>query len=386
MRVIGCISGTSYDAIDACVADLELTADGVVEARLVATEHVKLPVELRAAIAVMLPPATTTIEAVCRLDTEFGQAVAEVLAPLCSRHGAELVVSHGQTVFHWVEGPVVRGTLQLGAAAWIAERCGLPVVSDLRSRDVAAGGQGAPLVSILDRLLFLRDDDVRRGVLNLGGISNTTIRSGDGVLAWDLGPANALIDAAVGWLTDGAAGFDDGGGRAAAGRVRADLLDALLDEPYYELAPPKSTGKELFHLEYLLDRVERVPQVAGDDLVATVTELTAVLVARVCADHGLTELIASGGGTNNPVLMSRIASLAPGVAVTTTDAHGLPSQAKESFAFALMGFLTWHGLPGTTPGATGAPPRLLGSLTPGPDPLRLPPPAPTPPTHLTLLP
>ena len=383
MRVIGCISGTSYDAIDACVADLELTGDGTIEARLVATEHVVLPVELRAAIGVILPPATTTIEAVCRLDTEFGQAVAEVVAPLCERYDAELVVSHGQTVFHWVEGSVVRGTLQLGAPAWIAERCGVPVVSDLRSRDVAAGGQGAPLVSILDRLLFL-DDDVRRGVLNLGGIANVTIRSGDGVIAWDLGPANALIDAAVHWLTDGAASYDVDGGRAASGKVRADLLDALLDEPYYALAPPKSTGKELFHLEYLLDRVERVPQIAGADLVATVTELTAHLVARVCADHSLTELIASGGGTANPVLMDRIASLTPGVAVSTTDAHGLPSQAKESFAFALMGFLTVHGLPGTTPGATGAPPRLLGTITPGTTPLVLPTPAPIPPTHLVV--
>lgn len=384
MRVIGCISGTSYDAIDAAVVDLELNGE-VIEARLVATVHAALPVELRASIALLLPPATTTIEAVCRLDTEFGQAVADVVAPLCSAHDAELVVSHGQTVFHWVEGSVVRGTLQLGAPAWIAERCGLPVVSDLRSRDVAAGGQGAPLVSLLDELLFL--DVADRGVLNLGGIANITVRSGQGVLAWDLGPANGLMDAAVSWLTDGAEAYDADGVRAARGTVRSDLLDRLLDEPYYGLPAPKSTGKELFHLEYLLDRVSDVAPIDGDDLVATCTELTASLVARVCTERRLTSLVASGGGTRNPVLMNRIAALAPGVTVSTTDDFGLPSQAKESFAFALLGFLTWHGLPGITPTATGARhPSVLGSITPGRHPLALPPPSSVRPHRLTITP
>ncbi len=384
MRVIGCISGTSYDAIDACVADLTLSGSGdVVEAEVLHFEHAALAGELRAEIAALLPPATTTAEAMCRLDTRFGQAVAGVVEPLCASYGAELVVSHGQTVYHWVDGPVVHGTLQLGSPAWIAERTGVPVVSDLRSRDVAAGGQGAPLVSILDRLLLLGEPGVRRGALNLGGIANLTVPGPDGVLAWDLGPANALMDAAVGWLTDGAETFDSDGARAARGAVRDDLLKVLLDEPYYALPAPKSTGKELFHLPYLRERVALVDDVAPDDLVATCTELTARLVARDSA--GLDELVVAGGGTRNPVLMARIAALAPDLTVTTMDEFGLPSQAKESFLFALLGFLTWHGLPGIAPGATGARHlSVLGSITPGRGPLRLPEPATVVPDRLTL--
>ena len=382
MRVIGCISGTSYDAIDACVADLTLSGD-TVEAEVLHFEHAGIAAELRAEIAALLPPATTTAEAVCRLDTRFGQAVADVVEPLCTTYDAELVVSHGQTVYHWVDGTVAHGTLQVGSPAWIAEGTGMPVVSDLRSRDVAAGGQGAPLVSILDRLLLLGDTEVRRGALNLGGIANLTTPGPDGVLAWDLGPANALIDAAVGWLTDGAESFDRDGVRAARGAVRDDLLAVLLDEPYYALPAPKSTGKELFHLPYLRERVGRIGEVAPDDLVATCTELTARLVAR--DSSGLDELVVAGGGTRNPVLMSRIAALAPDLTVTTMDEFGLPSQAKESFLFALLGFLTWHGLPGIAPGATGARHvSALGSITPGREPLRLPEPATVTPHRLTL--
>jgi anhydro-N-acetylmuramic acid kinase len=279
------------------------------------------------------------------------------VAELCDG-AADLVVSHGQTVFHWVEDGTVRGTLQLGEPAWIAELTGLPVVSDLRSRDVAAGGHGAPLVSLFDVLLL--SGRPASGALNLGGIANLTV-AGESPLAYDVGPANALIDAAADHFHG--VPYDADGRGAASGRVDADLLARLLDEPYYAAAAPKSTGKELFSRDYLVARLD--PSLPGDDVIATVTELTAVVVARELAAHGLAEVFASGGGTANPTLMRRLADLAD-CRVRTIDELGVPSDAKEAYAFALMGFLSVHGLPGTVPACTGATgPRVLGSLTPG---------------------
>ena len=360
MRVVGMISGTSFDAIDVAAADLELAED-VVELHPRGSLSVPYPEPLRRRVADVLPPSGTTMEEVCRLDTEVGQAfadaAAEGVAALCDG-AADLVVSHGQTVFHWVEDGVARGTLQLGQPAWIAERTGLPVVSDLRSRDVAAGGQGAPLVSLFDVLLL--SDRPRSGALNLGGIANLTV-VGAAPLAYDLGPANALVDAATTHFHGEP--YDADGRRAAAGRVDPDLLAALLDEPYYAAAAPKSTGKELFSWDHLAARLG--PSPVGDDVIATVTELSAVVVARELAAHRLTEVVASGGGTRNPTLMRRLADLADS-RVRTIDELGVSSDAKEAYAFALLGFLTVQGLAGTVPSCTGAATAsVLGSVTPG---------------------
>lgn len=200
MRVIGLMSGTSYDAIDAAAAELTVHGDTVVLSPLGALS-VPYPLPLREAVEAALPPASTTMEQVCRLDTGIGQAFAAAAAradeQLCART-AELVVSHGQTVFHWVESGRARGTLQLGQPAWIAEHTGLPVVADLRARDVAAGGQGAPLVSLFD-VLWLGSRPGTPVALNLGGIANITVvcRDGDPV-AFDTGPANAPVSAVSG--------------------------------------------------------------------------------------------------------------------------------------------------------------------------------------------
>lgn len=386
-RVVGMISGTSYDAVEVAAADFELDGD-VLTLTPLGTSSVDIPDGIRARIAAVLPPAATSLEEVCRLDTELGQLFGAAAAQGCRElagGAADLVVSHGQTVFHWVEGAHALGTLQLGSAGWIAEATGVPVVSDLRTRDIARGGHGAPLVSIMDALLLL-GDGVRRGALNLGGIANLTVRGTD-VLAWDVGPANALVDAAVVGLTAGAESMDRDGERAARGAVRTDLLDVLLAEPYYELPAPKSTGKELFHGDYLAERVALVEPVAPDDLVATVTELTAVLVARACQDNSLEELVVAGGGVKNPTLMRRIAELSAPTAVTTMDEYGVGASAKEAYLFALLGFLSLHGLPGTIASATGAAaPSILGSFTPGATPLRLPDPATTAPRRLVIAP
>ncbi|MFJ4950490.1 anhydro-N-acetylmuramic acid kinase [Streptomyces sp. NPDC088760] len=385
MRVIGLMSGTSYDAIEAAAADLTLDDDTLL-LRLLGHLSVPYADDLRARVAAVLPPAVTTAQAVCALDSGIGQAFAgaagRALRELCAG-AADLVVSHGQTVHHWVEDGIVRGTLQLGQPAWIAEATGLPVVSDLRSRDVAAGGQGAPLVGMTDTLL-LRGLPGTPAALNLGGIANVTVLvPGAAPLAFDTGPANALLDAAVRHFTDGAAAYDADGRRAAAGRVRPELLRVLLGDPYYRRPAPKTTGKEHFHLPYLEGALDAVPTPAADDVLATLTRLTAVTVADACRAHGVTQLVASGGGTRNPVLMRMITEELPGVPVRPSDDLGLPSDAKEALAFAVLGFLTVHGLPGTHPSATGASrATLLGSITPGLAPLRLPEPVVQPPRRL----
>ncbi|GAA3118634.1 anhydro-N-acetylmuramic acid kinase [Streptomyces rameus] len=387
MRVIGLMSGTSFDAIEAAAADLTLDGDSLL-LRPVGHLSAPYPDDVRGLIATTLPPAVTTTQSVCALDTGIGQAFADTAAralrELCEGT-ADLVVSHGQTMHHWVEDGRVRGTLQLGQPAWIAEATGLPVVSDLRSRDVAAGGQGAPLVAMTDTLL-LSALPGNPAALNLGGIANVTVlASGAEPLAFDTGPANALLDAAVQHFTRGAAAYDEGGRRAAVGRVSPELLRVLLDDPYYRRDAPKTTGKERFHLPYLQRALDAVPVPATDDVLATLTRLTAVTVADACRAHGVTQLVVSGGGTRNPVLMRMIAEELPGVPLRLSDALGLPSDAKEALAFAVLGFLTVHGLPGAFPSGTGARrAALLGSITPGVSPLRLPEPAARPPRLLRI--
>ncbi|MFD4529359.1 anhydro-N-acetylmuramic acid kinase [Streptomyces sp. NPDC058470] len=383
MRVIGLMSGTSYDAIDAAAAELTLDEDGLVLRPLgfVSEPYAR---ELRDALAAALPPAATDLAEVCRLDTRIGQAFAAAAVradrELCNEE-AELVASHGQTVYHWVADGRVHGTLQLGQPAWIAEATGLPVVADFRPRDIAAGGQGAPLVSLFD-LLWLRGRPGTPVALNLGGIANLTAPDGT---AFDTGPACALLDAAARGFSGGRLDHDVDGALAARGTVHGPLLRRLLAEPYYGLPTPKTTGKELFHLGYLRDALTGFGTLTGEDVVATLTALTARTVADAVRSVRATEVIASGGGTRNPVLMTMLGAELPGVTLRTSDALGLPSAAKEAYAFAVLGFLTLHGLAGSDPASTGARhPSVLGSLTPGRDWLRLPPRADRTPLRLVL--
>jgi anhydro-N-acetylmuramic acid kinase len=372
MRVIGMMSGTSFDAIDAVAADIGVADDAVV-IRLLGMISAPYPDDVVADLVAALPPAPVTMAAVCSLDTRIGQAFAAVAARAVDElaaGAADLIVSHGQTVFHWVEGDAVRGTLQLGQPAWIAERTGLPVVSDLRSRDVAAHGQGAPLVSLLD-VWWLRSRPGSPVALNLGGIANLTVGIGtDRPTAFDVGPANALIDAAIREFSGGQQSFDADGAAADRGQVSPALLGDLLAESYYRRPAPKTTGKELFGSDYLRRALAPYPGLHTDDVLATLTELTARTVADAVLAAGATEVIASGGGTRNPTLMARLARALPGVALRTSDQLGLPSGAKEGLAFALLGFLTVHGWPGTVTSCTGADhPSILGSITPGRVPL-----------------
>ncbi|MEW6471766.1 MAG: anhydro-N-acetylmuramic acid kinase [Actinomycetota bacterium] len=393
MIVVGLMSGTSMDGIDAAAADLELDGDRL---RLTPLGHETTPYSagLAAALRQALPPNPTTMEAVCRLDTAVGQEFATAAERAARQHpGAALVVAHGQTMFHWVKKDGhVAGTLQIGRPAWIAERTGLPVVSDLRSADIAAGGQGAPLVSLFDVLLLGAESDASRAALNLGGIANLTVvppasLPGAAPIAYDAGPANALIDAAAVAVSGGTETCDRGGARAAQGKVDEALLALLLDDFFLAQPPPKTTGKERYHhgfTEAALDELGR--DLPADDLVATLTEHAAEVAAAECRRHGVAEVIASGGGTENPVLMRALARRVAPARLRTIDELGLPSAAKEAYAFAVLGFLTWHGLPGNVPSCTGARhATVLGAITPGTSPLTTPPPAPRSPSRLEIV-
>jgi anhydro-N-acetylmuramic acid kinase len=385
VKVLGLISGTSHDGIDAAAVDFTLRGD-VLHGHVTAATSTPYDPALRARIRAALPPAGTTLAEVCALDTLIGQAFAGAAA---AAPPVDAVCSHGQTVYHWVDqrsvdGTRALGTLQIGQPAWIAERLGVPVVADVRIRDITAGGQGAPLVSYLDTLLLAALPG-RPAALNLGGIANITVPThpagspspGPRQLAWDTGPANALIDAAV--LRTGAhpAGYDVDGAIAARGRVDGQLLTELLAEPYYRLPPPKSTGKELFHEGYLDAALARPIEPA--DLIATLTALTARTVADALRGAGVDTLVVSGGGAANPTLLGMLGAELPGVRLVPSAELGAPRDAKEAIAFALIGWQTLNGLPATLPGATGARgARVLGTITPGAGPLQLPQPAEAP--------
>ncbi|HET6184453.1 MAG TPA: anhydro-N-acetylmuramic acid kinase [Acetobacteraceae bacterium] len=390
MIVIGMISGTSVDAIDVAAAEFAFAGRRLVFRPLGHAEY-HWPAGLRARLIALLPPARADVGEVCALDVlageAFGQAAARANTELAGGR-AELIGSHGQNLFHWVDAGQARGTLQIGQPACIVEATGLPVVSDFRARDVAAGGHGAPLASTLDALWLADPSGARRAALNLGGIANVTIvgAPGDPVLAFDTGPASCLLDAEAARITQGAQHADTDGRIARAGQVRADLLARLLAEPYYQQPPPKSTGRELFHTGYVAAMMAGLPTVSDADLMATLTELTAATVAEACKAQDVVEVVASGGGTRNPALMAALARRLAPVPVVTSDQRGLPADGKEAYLFALLAFLTWNGIPGVAPGATGsAYPRVLGRISPGNAPLVLPAPA-EPPLALTVRP
>ncbi len=402
MRILGMISGTSHDGIDVAVVDFTLREHPQAEhgaalpgaalpgsalhGTVLHERSVPYPPALRSRIIAALPPAPTTLAEVCELDTLIGQAFAQVAADVAADvDGIDAICSHGQTVYHWVEGGHARGTLQIGQPAWIAEQTGIPVVSDVRIRDITAGGHGAPLVSFLDELLLAGRPE-RSAALNLGGIANMTVLDHAGLYAYDIGPANALIDAVVVDENLHPEGFDADGRIARNGTVNETLLRHLLADPFYALPAPKSTGKEHFHLGY----VRAAEQALGmhlepADLVRTLAELTVRTVAAEVRRAGIHYLAISGGGCRNPVLVDGLVAALPNTRIVQSDELGASADSKEAIAFALIGWCTMHGVPGTTPGGTGArAPRVLGTVTPGAAALRLPEPVTVPLHSLTL--
>ncbi|MEO6513005.1 MAG: anhydro-N-acetylmuramic acid kinase [Nocardioides sp.] len=379
MRVCAVASGTSADGLDVAVVDLGLEA-GVISMDILRTGRLPWPDGLREALVQVQPPAATTVGAICQLDQLVGVAVADAVQRTVEAldRPPHLVVSPGHTVYHDLRDGTCYGTLQLGQPSWIAERTGLLVVFDLRSRDVAAGGRGGPLASTLDAL-WLSAPGGPRAALELGGIAAISVVGGEGepVVAWDTGPGNCLLDVAAARVTDGRQTRDDDGLLAAAGNVRLDLLEALLEHPHFSALPPVSTAREAFSAGYLDDVLDRIgpddARVDGPDLLATLTELTAVTVARAIRPYVVTDVVVSGGGVHNPTLMAAIQRHLGGVRLTRSDELGIPADSKEAVLWALLGFLTWHGVPGTTTATGALEPSVLGRVTPGAEPLRLPP-------------
>lgn len=364
MKIIGLISGTSHDGIDAIAVDFEYDGE-VLSAQVLGSSQREYPVELRQRLIAALPPNQTTFAEVCQLDTMIAKQFALASKQL-NLDGVELISSHGQTVYHWVENNVALGTTQLGQPAWIASLTGVPVLADLRINDIALGGQGAPVVPVLD-LLALAEKDTVVASVNLGGIANITIVDSHSIrAAYDTGPASALIDAVVLKHQLHPAGFDEDGLIAASGRVNQQLLTLLLQEEFYSLQEPKSTGKELFHIYYLESMVSKLDkEISVEDLVATVTELTAETLAEQINKHSVDKIVFAGGGVHNKTLMSSIEKKTKLKSESFAE-FGISQDLKEAFAMALIGWLSAHDLPSTFPESTGAKsPAVLGTFTPG---------------------
>lgn len=372
MLWIGLMSGTSADGVDAALVRIGRDPGDV---ELVAFREEPIEEALRERIhALALGPLE--LRALVALDVALGERFASAALGVARAAGIALdeiagIASHGQTVGHYPEADV-RGTLQIGAAALIHERTGRPVVSDFRRADLAAGGQGAPLTPFFHYHRFA-DAKERRAVLNIGGFTNVSYLPGrdpKSVLAFDPGPGNALLDRAARWASDGRERIDRDGARALRGRVHEPLLEEWLADPYFALAPPKSTGHERFGLEFFTRARDAVLARGGttDDVFASLARLTVESVARA-AERFFPEpaqrWILYGGGVHNRALVEGLrARLAP-APVETTDAHGVPSGALEAIAFAVLGHCASLGLPSNLPAATGAARAVcLGTLNP----------------------
>jgi anhydro-N-acetylmuramic acid kinase len=358
---LGLISGTSMDGIDAALAAF----DPAPRVRAALTHP--YPDDLRTRLLELAQgDGATTLDEIGALDARIAACFAQAALALLERanvspRAVRAIGSHGQTLRHRPNAQP-RFTMQLGDPNLIAERTGITTVADFRRADFAAGGHGAPLLPIFHAALFARPGEVR-SVLNLGGIANLTVLQADGrVLGFDIGPANGLLDA---WcaLNTGAA-FDRDGAFAARGQVDPALLQRLLDEEYFRAAPPKSTGREQFHLEWLRARL-RDDSRKPENVQATLVELTARSVADAVRAYAgaARELLVCGGGTHNPLLMRALqAALAP-LPVHSTLEHGVDPDYVEATAFAWLARERLAGRPGNLPSVTGAKgPRMLGGI------------------------
>jgi len=381
MIVAGVMSGTSADGIDVAVVRISTTRR--LNVTLLAHESFSYPVALRRSVLAAMNAVSTSTAELARLNWRLGLEYAGAVNTTAKKHHMklDLVGCHGQTLYHQARPGSYAGlkfacTWQLGETAPIAAAVGAPVVSNFRPADMIAGGQGAPLVSMLDHALFFHG---KRGrvLQNIGGIANlTAIPAGgtiDSVVAFDTGPGNMVIDALVAELF--ARKYDRNGSIAARGAVLTQALEWGLKDKYFLEKPPRTTGREQFGREYAVRFLEECRKHSKNpaDAVATATALTAESIAESYAmfvrrkmKGAPVDYIVSGGGARNATLMAMLTRrLEPmGCRVQTIDAFGLPSEAKEAAAFALLAWMTWSHLPGNVPAATGAKrPVILGQVT-----------------------
>ena len=373
---IGLMSGTSADSIDAACVRLE-GAPPRLSWELLSFVTLPISEEMRREIFAAFRPETGTVDRLCQLNFTLGEAFAE--ASLAATRAAGLtpaqvdfIGSHGQTVWHIPpnSGEGVASTLQLGNPAVIAERTGITVVSDFRSRDMAAGGQGAPLVPFVDNLL-LSHETLSRAVQNIGGIGNVTWLPAGGAgeaFGFDTGPGNMLLDRAAEVLTEGKLRCDLDGKMAFAGQIQEKILQKWMEEePYFTRKPPKSTGRELFGVQRCHQYLKEMEGMAKEDILATLTAFTARSTAEAYRNFLPAlpdEVLLCGGGARNPAIAAMLQKELPHSRIGRTEDAGLPGDSKEAVAFAVLGYETMNRRPGNLPAATGAKgPVILGSIT-----------------------
>jgi anhydro-N-acetylmuramic acid kinase len=392
MVVAGVMSGTSADGVDVAICRISppLHAGGTPRIKLLGHLGMAYPKTLRGAVLAAMDADAISVAELARLNWRLGEVYAEAVARAQEKFGAtvKLVGCHGQTVYHQGTtekylGKATRATWQMGEAAMITERLRIPVVSDFRPADLAAGGQGAPLVPMLDYCMF-RSAKVSRVLLNLGGIANLTAvpaEAGvDGLMAFDTGPGNMVIDACMKRLYERE--FDRGGAVARQGQVLQGVVETILKEPYFSALPPKSCGREQFGEAFVSRFIAMCRKAGGkkdrdEDVVATATALTAASVLKAyrkfvwahvgqAAPLSPVEFVIAGGGTKNASLIGMLTEglESMGVKVRMMEELGVPAQAKEGVAFALLAWLSWFNLPGNIPAATGAQRAVvLGKIT-----------------------
>ncbi|WEG14936.1 anhydro-N-acetylmuramic acid kinase AnmK [Pullulanibacillus sp. KACC 23026] len=370
------MSGTSLDGVDAALVKIEEEEDSL-KAKLIEFYQADMPSHLKEEIKRSMDPQTSRIDLLCSLNFKLGYWFAEAVKKVCEAANfpieeLDLVGSHGQTLYHIPksEGNLSRSTLQLGEPSIIAYETGALVLSNFRPMDMAAGGEGAPLVPYTDYLLFRSEK--YRALQNIGGISNVTVlpafASIDDVSGSDTGPGNMIIDELCVRLLG--VPFDNEGRVAAKGKVHSDLLEELLQHPFLKRKPPKSTGREDFGEAFVDQLLAKWNQRLGNnDLIATATQFTASSIAHFYENylfpyHPIQEVIISGGGASNHTLVRMIQELLPNCRVLVQEDLGFCSQAKEAIAFAVLAYETYHKRCGNIPKATGAKERvILGQIT-----------------------
>lgn len=384
-HVVGMMSGTSVDGVDAALVEISGT-DSEPKVKLLAFENKPYPPQVREKIFSLFTPANATVDKVGYMNFLLGEIYAKSALSVIEKAGMkpeeiDVIGSHGQTIWHAPipespDGIPVAYTVQIGEGSVIAERTGILTVSDFRVADMAAGGQGAPLVPFSEYLLYRRENETIL-LQNIGGIGNMTVMPAGAkprdVFAFDTGPGNMIIDAVISAVTGGEKTYDAGGETAAKGRVCNALLDILKEEPYYRQPLPKTTGREHFGVQYtekILSWWKENP-IPVEDLLATVTDLTAYSIADayeryVLPKYRASEIIVGGGGSYNATLLRFMKErFAPhGVAVRTQEDLGLSSDAKEAVAFALMADCCMRGKANTLPSVTGAEhPAVMGKIS-----------------------
>ncbi len=379
MIIVGLISGTSADGVDVALCDVSRD-EGKMSVSVIAAQTFPFPKMMQRRILTACRPHEAPVNEIAQLNFDLAETFAQATLDLLksANHTPEqvdLIGCAGQTIWHNVlPGGKVSSTFQLVEASVIAERTGITTVDNFRTRDVAVGGQGAPLVSYVDWLL-LRDETKWRAVQNIGGIGNVTFlppHSSEATpLSFDTGPGNALIDGLVSLISNGEKAYDASGTIANSGHVESTWIESLLEHPYYEQPLPKTTGREIFGVQMsqaLLDE-GRARGLRDADIVSTVTALTSFSIAdayqRYLPRHP-DEIIIGGGGAWNPFMLNALQNLLPDCTVLRHEDIGMDSDSKEALSFAVLAHETWHGRQGMLPSLTGAKKAtVLGQISPG---------------------